>query len=104
MSDQISKNILQNEKTLEPEVVNFINETRGILKGSDRRKHMATVVRLLGKGGQSHAERELRWDRTTIRKGERELQSGFDCIDNFQGRGRKRTEEHLPNIKNDIDR
>lgn len=63
---------------------------------------MAQVVKLLGKGGQRRAERELNWNRVTIRKGMRELESGFECIDAFSARGRKRAEEHLPNLLKDI--
>ena len=43
------------------------------LKGSDRRQFMAEVVKGLGLGGQSLAERGLGWNRRTIRKGMKEL-------------------------------
>ncbi len=64
---------------------------------------MARTVRELGKGGQRRAERELSWNRVTIRKGKHELESGFVCIDAFSARGRKRAEEHLPNLMTDIE-
>jgi len=73
-----------------------------LLKGSDRRVFMAKIVKLLGKGGQRRAEEELNWNRGTIRKGRHELESGFVCIDAFSARGRKRAEEHLPNLLDDI--
>lgn len=63
---------------------------------------MGRVVKLLGKGGQSQAKRELGWDRDTVRKGLHELDSGVRCIDNYAGRGRKRAEEYLPNLLTDI--
>src|SRR5258708_22774730 len=63
---------------------------------------MARVVKLLGPGGQSQAKRELGWDRDTIRKGTHELDSGITCIDNYAARGRKRAEEHLPDLLADI--
>jgi hypothetical protein len=72
------------------------------LKGHERRTFMAQVVKLLGQGGQRRAERELNWNRVTIRKGMHELESGIVCIDAFSARGRKRAEEHLPNLLNDI--
>jgi hypothetical protein len=78
---------------------------RGIaskLKGHERRTFMAQVVRLLGKGGQRRAERELNWNRGTLRKGMHELDSGFTCIDAFSARGRKRAEKRLPNLLDDI--
>ena len=63
---------------------------------------MARVVKTLGKGGQRRAEKELGWNRRTIRKGTHELESGIRCVDNLSGRGRKRAEERLPNLLDDI--
>lgn len=77
-------------------------ETAQMLKGSDRRIFMARVVKRLGKGGQRRAERELGWNRRTIRKGMHELDSGIRCVDAFSARGRKRAEEHLPHLLEDI--
>lgn len=51
--------------------------TAKILKDSDRRIFIAKVVKMLGKGGQRYAERELGWNRRTIRKGMQELKSGI---------------------------
>ena len=79
----------------------FIDAAKS-LKGSARRIFMAGTVRELGEGGQRRAERELGWNRVTIRKGKHELKSGFVCIDSFSARGRKRAEDHLPNLLADI--
>jgi len=87
---------------LTDELKAFFIETAKTLKGSDRRIFMARVVKALGKGGQRHAEAELGWNRRTIRKGTRELESGTCFEDNFAARGRKRAEEHLPNLLTDI--
>jgi hypothetical protein len=72
------------------------------LKGSDRRQFMAEVVRSLGIGGQTFAERELGWNRRTIRKGMGELTSGQALEDGYHRSGRKRVEEKLPNLLEDI--
>ena len=56
----------------------------------------------MSRGGQRCAQRELGWDRTTIRKGGHELESGVACLDAFCLRGRKKAEERLPNLLNDI--
>ena len=77
-------------------------ETARSLKGSDRRLFMARTVKSLGPGGQRRAERELGWNRITIRKGMHELESGFICLDAFSARGRKRAEVHLPHLLDDI--
>jgi len=72
------------------------------LKGSARRHFMAHTVQELGPGGQRWAERELGWNRQTIRKALRELASGLICLDAVRLRRRKRAEEHLPNLLTDI--
>jgi hypothetical protein len=77
-------------------------ETAQALKGSARRVFMARTVKELGPGGQRRAERELGWNRATIRKGARELASGFAIIDAFALRGRKRAEAHLPHLLADL--
>lgn len=72
------------------------------LKGSAHRIFMARTVQALGAGGQRLAERELGWNRGTIRKGMEELEHGIVCVDAFSSRGRKRNEDHLPNLLVDI--
>ena len=71
-------------------------ETAASLKGHHRRLFIARTVKQLGPSGQRRAERELGWNRVTIRKGTHELESGFICLDAFAARGRKRAEDHLP--------
>ena len=80
----------------------YLSQTVTPLRGSDRRLFMARTVRLLGPDGQRKAERELGWNRGTIRKGRHELDSGIRCIDNVSARGRKRAEEYLPDLLEDI--
>lgn len=77
-------------------------ETAKVLKGSERRVFMARIVNALGYGGQSLAAKELGWCRNTIRKGMSELESGLAIADNFAARGRKKAEEKLPNLLEDI--
>ncbi len=83
-------------------VKELLMETAKSLKGSARRLFLARTVRALGEGGQRLAERELGWNRGTIRKGQHELEHGIVCIDAYTSRGRKRSEEHLPNLLSDI--
>ncbi len=83
-------------------VKTLVQDAATQLKGSARRVFMAKTVRELGKGGQRRAERELGWSRMTIRKGLHELDSGIACLDGFALRGRKRMEEHLPHLLEDI--
>ncbi len=87
---------------LTDELKGLLIETAAQLKGSSRRLFMARTVKALGSGGASRAERELGWNRTTIRKGLHESESGITCLDAFACRGRKRAEDHLPNLLEDI--
>lgn len=104
MFDQSIQNLPSAITDLTPTLKEFLNTTRNQLKGHERRQFMARVVALMGTGGQIKAERELGWDRKTIIKGRREIESGFTCVDNFSGRGRKTSLEHFPSLKEDITR
>jgi hypothetical protein len=83
-------------------VKNLLIETAKQLKGAARRRFMALTVKDLGFGGQSRANKELGWDRDTVRKGVRELETGITCVDNYKGRGRKKAEDNLPELLVDI--
>lgn len=87
---------------LTAEVKEYLQGTAESLHGVHRRLFMARTVLLLGTAGQRRPERELGWNRATIRKGTHELGSGIRCVDAFCLRGRKRAEEHLPNLLADI--
>jgi hypothetical protein len=87
---------------LTEEVKVLLLTTAKELKGSARRMFMARTVQALGPGGQRLAERELGWNRGTMRKGMHEVKRGMVCVDAFSSRGRKRSEDHLPNLLNDI--
>src|SRR4028118_2156938 len=80
----------------------WLVETARALKGFARRRFMAQAVQELGPGGQRRAERELGWNRQTIRKAMRELTSGLRCLDAVALRRRKRAEERLPTLLDDI--
>src|SRR5881394_2132308 len=84
------------------QVRQYLQGTADSLRGSDRRLFMARTVRALGPHGQRRAERELGWNRVTIRKGTHELDSGIRCLDAFSQRGRNSAEEHLPDLLTDI--
>lgn len=87
---------------LTPSMITFLRDTACSLKGSARRLFMARTVQELGPGGQRRAERELGWNRVTLRKGAHELRTGLTCLDNFAARGRKRAEAHLPHLLADL--
>lgn len=84
------------------ETIILWKNTDSQLRGSERRKFRAGVVRTLGRGGQCYVQHALNWSRDTVRLGEHELRSGVDCQDQFQLRGRKPAEHHFPNLLIDI--
>ena len=54
-------------------------ETAATLKGFARRRFQAQTVKALGVGGQRLAERELGWNRQTLRKAMQELTHGLQA-------------------------
>ena len=87
---------------LTEELKDLLIKTAKQLKGSARRLFLARTVKTLDPGGASRAERDWGWNRKTIRTGIHELESGITCVDAFGSRGRKRAEEHLPNLLREI--
>lgn len=89
-------------KAMTPELKATFVETAKVLTGHQRRLFLARTVKSLGRGGMKYAREELGWNEETIRKGRHELQTGIECIDAVSQRGRKRAEEKLPNLLEDI--
>ncbi len=87
---------------LTPEVRETLNETKASLSGYKRRHFMAKVVQTMFSGSPTKAEKELGWNRVTLSKARKELEGGFCYIDRYHARGRKRAEEHLPGLLDDI--
>jgi hypothetical protein len=76
-------------------------QTLAQLSGAARRMFMASVVKGLGRGGARQAHLQLGWDRTTLRKGLQELNSGIVCVD-ARASGRKPLEAKLTNLEADL--
>jgi len=79
----------------------LLKDTATRLTGTERRPFMAQVVQSLGRGGAVQAERELGWNRGTVRKGLYELEHG-PIQDALAHRGRKPVEAQLPHVLSDI--
>ena len=79
------------------------NKAASALRGPARRYHQAQVVKALGRGAQRFAERALGLNRQTIRKGLEELEKGQPGRNHYEACGRKRAEEHLPELLADIE-
>lgn len=80
----------------------MLNETCATLQGYVRRHFMAEIVKTVFGGKPSHAEQELGWNRVTLRKALRELEGEFCYVDQYHQRGRKKSEDHLPNLLDDL--
>jgi hypothetical protein len=64
---------------------------------------MAQVSQDYFNGSPRKAETELGWSRQAVATGLKELETGIICVDNYQARGRKKTEEKLPSLTEDIE-
>lgn len=87
---------------LKDEVRQALKSGAARLKGHARRVFMAEAVRAFGRGGQRLLERELGWNRRTIRIGEHELRTGVECVPAFHARGRNPIDARLPTLRADI--
>lgn len=90
-------------------IQNFLEKCKDIfiesvnkLKGSDKRIALAKTAEAIGIGGQSVVAKEFNVSRDTIRKGTYELKSGIRIVDAFNARGRKKVEEKLPDLLENI--
>jgi septum formation topological specificity factor MinE len=88
-------------KLTEPVVATIKNAAKK-LTGPKRRRFMAETTLELLDGSPTKAERTFGWGRETVRKGLKELETGIICVDNYKGRGNKKTEDKIPRLKQDI--
>ncbi len=72
------------------------------LTGFKKRAFMAQVTIDYLDSSPRKPQTQLGWSRNAITVGLKELETGIVCVDNYQARGRKKTEELLPNLETDI--
>ncbi len=72
------------------------------LTGHPRRLFQAQVCLALCDGNPRQAERRFGWGRQTVQKGLHEWQTGIRCLENFQARGSRRSEDRNPQLAADI--
>ena len=63
---------------------------------------MAQVAQDYFQASPRKAESQLAWSRKAIATGLKELETGITCGDNYRARGRKKTEEILINLEEEI--
>jgi ribosome-binding protein aMBF1 (putative translation factor) len=89
-------------KELSERVISAIKSASKKLTGVKRRSYQAEITNEFFGGNARKAEQEMGWGRQTVSKALKEAETGIYCRDNFQARGRKKTEEKLPNLIKDI--
>lgn len=72
------------------------------LTGAKKRAFMAKVTEDYLDGSARKAETYLGWKRHTVQLGLHERRTGLVCVDNYRARGRKKTEDTLPQLTSDI--
>jgi hypothetical protein len=72
------------------------------LTGKRKRDFMAKVTEDYFNGSAHKAETALGWCRHSVQLGLHERRTGIVCVDNYQARGRRKSEEILPNLEADI--
>lgn len=72
------------------------------LTGHRKRDFMAKVAEDYFAGSARRAETVLGWNRACVQLGLHERRTQILCLDNYQARGRHKTEAILPNLEQDI--
>ena len=72
------------------------------LTGNRKRDFMAKVTEDYFEGSARRAETVLGWYRHSVQLGLHERRTGIVCVDNYQARGRHKSEEILPKVEADI--
>lgn len=72
------------------------------LTGNRKRDFMAKVTQDYFEGSARKAETVLGWCRHSVQLGLHEQRTGIVCVDNYQARGRRKSEVGLPNLEADI--
>ena len=87
---------------LEEQLKSTLKDAAGKLRGPKKRAFMAKATEDYLDGSARRAETHLGWKRQTVQKGLNERRVGVICLDHYQARGRKKTEENLPSLEADI--
>jgi transposase len=80
----------------------IIKDTAEKLSGAAKREYVAKITIELLDGSARKAESKVGWSRDMVKKGMGELTTGIRCVDNYSARGNKKTEEKMPELKEDI--
>jgi hypothetical protein len=76
----------------------------GLLTGHQRRRFQAEAAHTYCGGSARLAETTFGWGRDAVETGLNELRSGIRCLDAYELRGRKTTEDQYPELEHHIRR
>ncbi|MBE9067592.1 hypothetical protein IQ260_13085 [Leptolyngbya cf. ectocarpi LEGE 11479] len=77
-------------------------DAAGKLTGQKKREFTAQVALDYFDGSARKTEATMGWDRRSVQRGLNSLRTGIPYQDNYQARGRKKIEEILPSLAEDI--
>ena len=87
---------------LSQKVKSTVLDAASKLTGAKKRAFMAKVAEDYFNGSARMVETYLGWSRATVEKGQKELQTGLVCVDNYRAKGRKKTEQKWANLEADL--
>jgi len=90
------------DDAISPSVIQDIRLAARKLTGFKRREFQAEMAVKYCNGSARMAETCFGWYRMTVAKALAEKRTGIRCLDNFSARGRKKTEELNPEIRQAI--
>jgi ABC-type transporter Mla subunit MlaD len=89
---------------LTQEVLQTIQSAAKLLTGHKRRRFQAESALLYCHGSARQAEQVFGWGRAAVATGLHELRTGIRCLDAYELRGRKKSEELCPPLIDHIQR
>jgi len=87
---------------LDQELIQICKETAAILTGHQRRSFQAKITAKYLAAKATRAEKVFGWGRNAVKLGLKEQQVGYICYVEIHPCGRKKTEEKMPSLEQDI--
>ena len=89
-------------KTINNEKKQLIHEAVKRLKGYERREYQAYIALEYFQGNARRTEYAMGWGREMLTLGMKEIETGIKCIHRYKDTGRKRTEDKIETLNEDI--
>ncbi len=89
-------------KKINKENKELIKDATQRLKGYERREYQAQIALDYFDGNARTTEREMGWGREGLKIGMKEIETGIRCINRHKDTGRKRTEDKISSLSEDI--